>query len=56
MFGFEFDFVTISDFAWLFWTPVAFLFAESWARAWASRRAAENRPPAEGVCCPDAGA
>ncbi len=53
----ELELTRIPDLAWLFWMPVAFLFAESWARAWASRRASRSATPRhEGACCVEPGA
>ncbi|UCF19427.1 MAG: hypothetical protein JSU87_16110 [Gemmatimonadota bacterium] len=41
----------MSDFSWLFWILVVFLFAESWARVWASAHRGEE-PPASGDLAP----
>ncbi|MGD2154275.1 MAG: hypothetical protein PVG79_13475 [Gemmatimonadales bacterium] len=38
----------MSEYSWLFWLPVIFLFAESWARAWAEYcRPHRPTPPQE---------
>ncbi|UCC71986.1 MAG: hypothetical protein JSV86_16710 [Gemmatimonadota bacterium] len=39
----------MSEFSWLFWLLIIFLFAESWARAWANHR--EAQPPAPPQDC-----
>jgi len=36
----------VSEFSWLFWTLVVFLFAESWARAWVSYHRGSEPPHA----------
>ena len=43
----------MSELSWLFWMLVIFLFAESWARAWAAYQHG-SEPPSQGMSPPDA--